>query len=59
MTNDTTAAFAEMRWSTTVSLTPTIDSLERTNTNTAPQINFPSNRSCKTTKQYKYAKFFY
>ena len=40
-------ALAEMGWTTPVSLAPTIDPTESTNTETAPQVDFPSHRSCQ------------
>lgn len=40
------AALAEMGWAASISLAPTIDPTEGTNTETSPKIDLPCHRSC-------------
>ena len=46
VTGNATAAFAEVRWATAVSLAATIDSTESTNSKTSPQVYLPCHRCC-------------
>lgn len=55
VTGNASAAFAKVRWATTVPLAATIDSTESTNTKSSPKVNLPSHRCCirKTFSQIK------